>query len=61
MTAPIDLFYWPTPNGWKITIALEEMGLPYEVKLVDILAVIFYVNHADREVRILEVRRSDSF
>lgn len=36
MTAPIDLFYWPTPNGWKITIALEEMGLPYEVKLVDI-------------------------
>ena len=23
----IDLFYWPTPNGWKISIALEEMGL----------------------------------
>jgi len=36
MTAPIDLYYWPTPNGWKITIALEEMGLPYELKLVDI-------------------------
>ena len=36
MTAPIDLFYWPTPNGWKITIALEEMGLPYQVRLVDI-------------------------
>jgi len=33
---PIELFYWPTPNGWKITIALEEMGLPYEVRLVDI-------------------------
>ena len=28
---PIDLRYWPTPNGWKITIALEEMGLPYAV------------------------------
>ncbi len=36
MTDPIDLYYWPTPNGWKITIALEEMGLPYEVKLVNI-------------------------
>ncbi len=33
---PIDLYYWPTPNGWKITIALEEMGLPYEVRLVNI-------------------------
>ena len=36
MTDPIDLFYWPTPNGWKITIALEEMGLPYNVHWVDI-------------------------
>ena len=36
MTAPIDLYYWPTPNGWKITIALEEMGLPYNLHLVDI-------------------------
>lgn len=32
----IELYYWPTPNGWKITLALEEMGLPYQVKLVDI-------------------------
>ena len=29
MSQPIDVFYWPTPNGWKVTIALEEMGLPY--------------------------------
>ncbi|MFD1912770.1 glutathione S-transferase N-terminal domain-containing protein [Halodurantibacterium flavum] len=36
MTQPIDLFYWPTPNGWKITIALEEMGLPYSVHLINI-------------------------
>ena len=36
MTTPIDLYYWPTPNGWKITIALEEMGLPYDVHLIDI-------------------------
>ena len=36
MTAPIELWFWPTPNGWKITIALEEMGLPYEVKPVNI-------------------------
>ena len=36
MTAPIELHYWPTPNGKKITIALEEMGLPYTVHLVNI-------------------------
>ena len=28
---PIDVYYWPTPNGWKITIMLEECGLPYQV------------------------------
>jgi GST-like protein len=33
---PIDLYYFPTPNGHKITIALEEMGLPYEIKVVNI-------------------------
>lgn len=32
----IDLYYWPTPNGWKVTIALEEMGLPYCVNLINI-------------------------
>ena len=32
----IDLFYWPTPNGHKISIALEEMGLDYQVHYVDI-------------------------
>lgn len=32
----IDLYYWPTPNGWKITIMLEETGLPYRVVPVDI-------------------------
>ncbi|MEM9013012.1 MAG: glutathione S-transferase N-terminal domain-containing protein [Pseudomonadota bacterium] len=36
MPEPIALHYWPTPNGWKITIALEEMGLPYTLHLVDI-------------------------
>lgn len=36
MTAPIALHYWPTPNGKKITIALQEMDLPYEVHLVNI-------------------------
>jgi GST-like protein len=33
----IDLYYWPTPNGHKATIALEEMGLAYTVKPVNIL------------------------
>jgi len=36
MTQPIELYFWPTPNGWKIAIALEEMGLPYELKPVNI-------------------------
>src|SRR5580692_2240977 len=33
---PIALYYWPTPNGWKITIMLEECGLPYEIVPVNI-------------------------
>ena len=33
----IDLYYWPTPNGWKITILLEELGLDYRVIPVNIL------------------------
>jgi len=32
----IDLYYWPTPNGWKISIALEEMELPYRMVPVNI-------------------------
>ena len=33
---PIDLYYWPTPNGFKITIMLEETGLPYTIVPVNI-------------------------
>ena len=33
----IELFYFPTPNGWKITIMLEDCGLPYEVNVVNIV------------------------
>lgn len=32
----IDLYYWPTPNGHKITIFLEEVGLDYRIVPVDI-------------------------
>lgn len=32
----IDLYYWPTPNGWKISIMLEECGLPYQLLPVNI-------------------------
>jgi GST-like protein len=32
----IDLYYWPTPNGHKITLFLEEAGLPYAIRRVDI-------------------------
>ncbi|HRY05547.1 MAG TPA: glutathione binding-like protein [Hyphomicrobiaceae bacterium] len=34
----IDLYYWTTPNGHKITIFLEEAGLPYEIKPININA-----------------------
>jgi GSH-dependent disulfide-bond oxidoreductase len=33
---PIELHYWPTPNGHKITIMFEECGLSYEIKPVNI-------------------------
>jgi GST-like protein len=32
----IDLYYWTTPNGHKITIALEELGLAYRIRPVNI-------------------------
>jgi GSH-dependent disulfide-bond oxidoreductase len=36
MTRPIELYFWPTPNGRKISIALHEMELPYALHLVNI-------------------------
>jgi GST-like protein len=36
LAQPIELHYWPTPNGHKVSIALEEMGLPYEIIAVAI-------------------------
>ena len=38
MQRPIELFYWPTPNGWKISIMLEECRLPCVVRPVNIAA-----------------------
>ncbi len=35
-TNPIELHYWPTPNGWKISIMLEELGIPYDIHYVNI-------------------------
>ncbi|MEO5693345.1 MAG: glutathione binding-like protein [Usitatibacter sp.] len=32
----IDLYYWTTPNGHKVTLFLEEAGLPYTIKPINI-------------------------
>ena len=32
----IDFYYWPTPNGWKVAIMLEECALPYRMIPIDI-------------------------
>ncbi len=32
----IDFYYWPTPNGWKVAIMLEEVGVPYRTVFTDI-------------------------
>ena len=32
----IDLYFWPTPNGKKVTIQLEEAGIPYNIKPINI-------------------------
>ncbi|MEM6489322.1 MAG: glutathione S-transferase C-terminal domain-containing protein [Pseudomonadota bacterium] len=34
--AEIDFYYWPTPNGWKVAIMLEECALPYRMVPVNI-------------------------
>ncbi len=34
--AAVDLYYWPTPNGWKVTILLEELAEAYNLVPVDI-------------------------
>ncbi len=36
MSDTLELYYWPTPNGWKITSMLEELGVSYRVNFIDI-------------------------
>jgi hypothetical protein len=32
----LDLYFWPTPNGKKVTIQLAEAGIPYSIKEINI-------------------------
>ena len=32
----IDFYYWPTPNGWKVSILLEELQIPYKMRPINI-------------------------
>ena len=34
--AALDVYYWPKPNGWKVTILLEELGVPYNLMPINI-------------------------
>ena len=36
MKKAIDFYYSPTPNGWKVSIMLEECGLNYNTKLINL-------------------------
>ena len=36
MNKAIDFYYSPTPNGWKVSIMLEECGLPYNTILINL-------------------------
>lgn len=35
-TLPIELFFAPTPNGYKVSIMLEELGVPYVARMINI-------------------------
>ena len=36
MTPSFDLYFWPTPNGYKISIMLEELGVDYQLVPINI-------------------------
>ncbi len=36
MTQRLDFYYWPTPNGWKVSILLEELGIDYTTHSINI-------------------------
>lgn len=45
---PITLYTWPTPNGIKASITLEELGLSYKAESIDISTNIQKEEYANR-------------
>lgn len=58
--ALIDAYFSPTPNGWKLTVALEELGLPYRVIPVDLRnGEQFRMPSPENKIPVLVDRRED--
>ena len=56
----IDLYTWTTPNGRKVSIALEELGLPYTVHPIDISKDEQFAPDFSRSHRTTGFRRSST-
>ena len=62
----IDLYTSPTPNGHKVSVALEELGLPYTVHPIDLAAKVqkepwFLALNPNGRIPVIVDREADDF